>query len=181
VLNRFIAVQSTRGLLLIDQQAAHERILFERYLTQLRESPSATQQELFPATLSLTAADFQLMQELEEDIRSLGFDVCEFGTNTYVINGTPFGIAQTDGKVLIEKILEQYKNGITELNISAQERLARAMVKNTSIKSSQVLSKNEMTEIIKSLFTCEKPWTGIDGKATAVILSGNDLSQLFRR
>jgi DNA mismatch repair protein MutL len=181
VLNRFIAIQSTKGLLLIDQQAAHERILYEKYLKQLRANPGATQQELFPSTLSLSAADFQLMQELEVDIRSLGFDVHAFGNNTYVINGTPFGIEQTDCKVLIEKIIEQYKNGMNELNISAQERLTRAMVKNTSIKSGQKLSRDEISEIVNDLFICEKPWTGIDGKATAVILSSNELNQMFRK
>ena len=181
VLNRYIAVQSVKGLLLVDQQAAHERILYEKYLKQVKEKPAATQQELFPETLNLNAGDFQLMKEIEKDIHLLGFDVREFGANTYVIHGTPFGIPEIDGKVLIERLLEQYKNNRDELNIDAQERLVRAMVKNTSISAGQKLSAGEMTELITDLFTSEKPWLGIDGKATAVLLSSNDLNQFFRR
>jgi DNA mismatch repair protein MutL len=181
VLNKFIVVESSAGLLLIDQQAAHERILFEKYLKQVNENAGATQQELFPVTINLSAGDFHLVQELEEDIRKLGFDVREFGANTYVIHGTPFGIPQTDGKVLVEKLLEQYKNHKEDLNIDVHERLVRAMVKNTSIKQGQSLSPEAMTELINDLFACEKPYLSIEGKPTVVVLSANEINTLFRK
>jgi DNA mismatch repair protein MutL len=181
VLNSFIAVQSSKGLLLIDQQAAHERILYEKYSKHFKENSGFTQQELFPVTLNLNAGDFNLMKEIEKDIRSLGFDVREFGQNTYVIYGTPFGIPQTDASVLIEKLLEQYKNTRDELDMDIQQRLIRAMVKNTGLKEGQQLSLAEMKELINELVRCEKPWLGINGKATVAVLSLNDLNQFFRK
>jgi DNA mismatch repair protein MutL len=181
VLNKYIAVQSAKGLMLVDQQAAHERILYEKYLKHIKEQSGVTQQELFPVTLNLTSGDFELMKEIESDIRSLGFDVREFGTNSYVIHGTPFGIPQMDGKILIEKLLEQFKANVDALELKTDEKLVRAMAKNTSIKQGQELSEKEIRELIKELFNCEKPYLSINGKQVVILLASMELNELFRK
>src|SRR5690606_36188858 len=90
--NRFIISQIRSGFMLIDQQAAHERVLYERFLQQLESRQGASQQSLFPQTLSLSPIDFDLVKELLPDIRALGFQVREFGKDTVIIEGVPADI-----------------------------------------------------------------------------------------
>ena len=178
---RYIIARVKSGLLLIDQQAAHERILYERYLERVNKNAGASQQQLFPVTLSLSAGDFSLMKELEEDIRILGFDIREFGNNTYVIHGTPADIQKGDEKKMIEKLIEQYKNNRQQLNLASRESLVRAMAKSASIKQGQQLSSKEIKQLIEELFTCEKPTLSIDGKTSVVILGMKELEELFTK
>jgi DNA mismatch repair protein MutL len=178
---RYIVARMKTGLLLIDQQAAHERILYEKYLQQVNKNSGASQQQLFPVAISLSAGDFSLMKELEEDIRILGFDIREFGNNTYVIHGTPADIQKGDEKKMIEKLIEQYKNNRQQLNIDNRESLVRAMAKSTSIKEGQQLSSKEIKQLIDELFACEKPHLSIDGKTAVVVLGMKELEGLFRK
>src|SRR5690606_39905153 len=85
--NRYIVSQIHSGFILIDQQAAHERILFEQFSQQLENRQGASQQSLFPQTVSLNAADFALISDLLPDIQALGFQIREFGKQTFVVEG----------------------------------------------------------------------------------------------
>jgi DNA mismatch repair protein MutL len=94
--NRYILSHIKTGFMVIDQQGAHERILYERILASFEKQKSATQQELFPKAIELNAADFALVKELRDDILAIGFDISEFGKNTFVIHGVPADTAQHD-------------------------------------------------------------------------------------
>src|SRR5690606_36544509 len=109
--NRFILSQIRSGFMLIDQQAAHERILFERFLQQLENHQGASQQSLFPQTVELNSADFALISDLLPDIHALGFQIRVFGKRTFVVEGIPadLGGGINESQVL-EQLLEAYKN-----------------------------------------------------------------------
>ena len=92
--NAYVLVQNDQGFLLLQQQNAHERILYEKYLHALDGKPMATQQSLFPSTVELTPADAVMLQELLPDLKSLGYQLEPFGNNTFVIHGTPADINQ---------------------------------------------------------------------------------------
>ncbi len=177
--HRYIVTQVESGLIIIDQQAASERVLYERYNKQLQQHKGPSQQELFPQTLEFTSADFTIIHEMQDDIRSLGFDLREFGKNTFVLHGTPADIEGGREKQMIEALIEQFKNFQATLKLDKREGLARAMAKNVSVKTGKALTQKEMKNILDELFTCEKPYLSIEGKSTLVLLGEKDLRERF--
>ncbi len=179
--DRYIVTQIKSGMMLIDQQAAHERILYERYLKIMLAGNGPSQQSLFPQVLELTAGDYEVLKEIRDDIRALGFDLQEFGQNAFVIHGTPVDVQSGDEKRMIEKLIEQYKNNQQELKVDKRESLIRAMTKSSSIKNGKHLTPKEMKQLIDELFGCEKPFLSIDGKATLVSLNLVQVKELFKK
>lgn len=179
--NRYIITRLKTGLLIIDQQAAHERILYERYLKLMESGNGPSQQSLFPQVLELAAGDYEVLKEINADIRSLGFDLQEFGQNAFVIHGTPADIPAGDEKRMIEKLIEQFKNNQSQLNVDRREVLTRSMARNSSIKNGKHLNPKEMKQLLDELFACEKPFLSIDGKSTVVRMSLEEIKELFRK
>lgn len=177
--NRYIVSQIKSGILLIDQQAAHERILYERYLHVLKQQQSSTQKQLFPRTLSLSPSDANLLKELREKINLLGFDIQEFGKNTFVINGLPSELAgKQDEEQVIEALLEQYKGNL-EFELPVTENIARAMARSASIKQGQALSQEEMRMLIDKLFACEVPFKSPSGRLCFINFALDELAKRF--
>ncbi|RZK49681.1 MAG: DNA mismatch repair endonuclease MutL [Pedobacter sp.] len=180
---RYIVSQIKSGIMIIDQQAAHERVLYEKFLAHLEDRKGASQQSLFPQTINLSASDFVLVQGLLEDIRSLGFQVREFGKNTLVIEGIPvdIGAAQINEIELFEQLLESYKQNQQELKLSKRDSLAKSMAKNAAIKIGQVLSQQEMNVLVDELFACQNPNFSLNGKWVVQTLSLAEIAQKFEK
>lgn len=175
----YIFSQIKSGIIIIDQQAAHERILYERYLQVLSEHTSVTQHQLFPRTLSLSPADAELMKDLLESVNQLGFDIQEFGANTFVINGLPAELAgKQDELAVIETLLEQYKSD-QDLKLGTRERIAQAMARSASIKRGQALGQEEMRNLIDQLFACEQPFKSPSGKGCFITFELEELAKRF--
>jgi DNA mismatch repair protein MutL len=164
--NKYILSQIKSGLMMIDQQAAHERILYERFSMHLDDRKGASQQSLFPQTVTLSPNDYELAKSLLEDIKSLGFEVREFGKNTLVIEGIPvdLGSNQVNETQLFEHLIEGFKNSQQELKLDRRDALARSMARNSAIKSGMVLGQEEMNTLIEQLFACKAPNISISGK-----------------
>ena len=177
----YIVTQIKSGFMLIDQQNAHERILYEQYLEQLKQQKPATQKQFFPQTMELSPSDEGVLNEIMDDLFALGFDIQALGGGTYAINGVPADVAGKGGEVrLIEKLLEQYKLNIN-LNLGTHENLARAMAKSAAVKRGTKLSQAEMKELIDQLFYCENPTKSPSGKTVVVEYYLDDLQSLFER
>ena len=168
--------------MLIDQQAAHERILYERFVQQLANKPGTSQQSLFPETVTLSAADAELVKELLPDIKALGFQIREFGKNAFVVEGVPADISSTASEVeLLEQLLEGFKNNQAALKLNKRDQLARTLAKNSAIKSGTQLNIEEMTTLIDELFACEMPQVSISGRPIIVTFSLEELLQKFEK
>ncbi|MDQ3049179.1 MAG: DNA mismatch repair endonuclease MutL, partial [Bacteroidota bacterium] len=178
--NKYILSHIKTGFMVIDQQGAHERVLYERILDSFEKHRSSTQQELFPKTLELNASDFALVTELHSEIQLLGFDISEFGKNTFVIHGVPAETADHDSASLLEGLIENYKQNLQELRSDKRENLARSMAKNTAIKSGKTLSQEEMNNLIDELFACKMPYSTPAGKPTISTFSMEDLDKRFK-
>lgn len=178
--NRFIVKQVKSGMMLIDQQAAHERILFEKFIIQLKGRAAQSQQSLFPQVIQFSASDFALVMEMMQELESLGFRLEVFGKNTYAVQGTPAGLNTGKEKELFEGVIEQFKQNQTELVLPLQENLARALAKRASIKGGQVLIKEEMKAMIDSLFNCATPNYAPDGRPAYFILELSKIEGYFR-
>jgi DNA mismatch repair protein MutL len=180
--NRFIISQIKSGFMLIDQQAAHERILYERFLQHLENRQGASQQSLFPQTVTLNTSDFELVKELLPDIHALGFQIRTFGKNTFIIEGIPADIGTNISEVeMLEHLIEGFKNNQSALKLNKRDSLARALARNTSIKSGLVLSADEMNQLIDELFACEMPNTSLSGKPVISTFTLEELLQRFEK
>jgi len=179
--NKYILTHIKTGFMVIDQQGAHERILYERILEGFEKHKSATQQELFPKTIELNTPDFELVKELQSEIQSMGFDISEFGKNTFIIHGVPADTSAYDSVKLLEGLLENYKQNLLELKSDKRENLARSMARNTAIKSGKALTQEEMQNIIDELFACKMPYSTPSGKPTITTFSSDDLDKRFKK
>ncbi len=175
----YIVSQIKSGFLLIDQQAAHERILYERYLTALEQQESFSQKELFPKTITVSKADSEVLKSIGAQINALGFDLQEFGNNTFVIHGIPADLpAGFDEQKMIESLLEQYKNNL-DLKLDIHDNIARSMAKSAAIKKGRKMSDLEMQELIDQLFACSIPYKSPAGKNCFITFELEELIKQF--
>ena len=179
--NRYVMRQVRSGLMIVDQQFAHERILYEKFLSQLKNKSAESQQDLFPQTVTLSAADFALVLEMEQEIAALGFRFDIFGKNTIVINGVPSNLPSGDGKALFEGLIEQFKINQSDLSVPLKENLARSLAKRAGIKAGQMLMKEEMKALIDGLFACSTSNYTPDGIPTFFIFELRKIESYFNR
>jgi len=177
--SKYIITQVKSGVLMVDQQAAHERILYEKYMGMLQNRFGASQQFLFPQTLELSAADFAMVIEMEEDIRKLGFVFNVFGTTTIVVNGVPSDVKVGSEKDLFEGLIEQFKQNRTEYKLDRNENLARSLAKRSAIRAGNKLTLTEMNSLIDQLFACKTPNYAPDGNLTVVMMDMDKIGRMF--
>ncbi|MBN7810226.1 DNA mismatch repair endonuclease MutL [Algoriphagus sp. H41] len=175
----YIVAQMSTGLLIIDQQAAHERILYERYSRQIQSAQGASQQCLFPPTVQLGASDFALVMDMLPELQSLGFVVEEFGKDTVLIQGVPADVQVKNEKELFEGLVEQFKNFRNELSLDKRENLARSLSRRSSIKKEQKLNSQEMETLVGQLFACQNPNYSPAGNKTFVKLDLSSIHSFF--
>jgi len=179
--NAYIVAQNDKGYLLINQQNAHERVLYERFSNAVEGKAIATQSSLFPVTIELSAADAVLLNELLPDLHQLGYALEPFGNNTFVIQGTPADLTQGNEKTALEKMLEQYKHFSSDLKFSRREKLLRSMALQQSIKMGTGLTQKEMQVLLNELFACTVPNSTPNGKPTYMSFKKEELDKMFGR
>ncbi len=180
--HKYISTYQENGLILIDQQRAHERILYEHYITNKDKSIiSPTQQLLFPVTFELSGNDFALISTLFPHFKQLGFEIEVFGKNAIVVRGTPAELGEFNTQEMIESILESYKLNTFDTKIDVFENLCRSMAKSASIKYGKSLESEEIGLIIEHLFMCENPMYTPDGKLILVEIDKQQIDSLFKR
>lgn len=179
---KYIVSQVKSGMVVIDQQAAHERILYEKYQTMLQGFSGACQQSLFPQTIDLEPGDFSLIMEMENEIKALGFQFNVFGKSSIVLNGIPADMpAGVNEKRIFEGLLEQFKHNQAELKLDKRENLVRSLARRSSMKSGTRLSTMEMSSLIDNLFACKVPNYGPSGNPTFVILEMDKIAKFFTK
>jgi len=177
----YILVQNEIGFLVIHQQNAHERILYERFIKAVEGKPISIQQSLFPQTIELASADVAVITELLPDLHFLGYHLEPFGNNTFVMQGTPADVEQGNEKAAIEKMLEQYKHFSSDLKYSKREKLIRSLAWQQSIKAGKSLTQKEMKSIVHELFICGTPNSTATGKPTYTTFKKLELDRMFGR
>lgn len=172
----YIVTTVKSGLLVIDQHLAHYRILFEKFLKEMETDTGHSQQELFPQPFTLNANDASLMRELMPELEQLGFSMEQVNPTTFVINGTPADLAGGNPVDLLEKMLENYKNNRTDLQLERKLGIAKTMAAQLSIKGNTALSEPEMQNIVDQLFGCNVAEVAPDGKKIYTLLSLEEIN-----
>lgn len=179
--NTYILSHIKSGFILIDQQAAHERILYERNLASLSSHQRLTQKELFPRTIELDNAKAAIMQDILPKINALGFEVEDFGKQTYLIHGIPAGLTgSADASALMERLIDQYISNM-ELQLGIEENLAQSLAVSAAIKRGKPMEVSEMKLMIDQLFACEIPYKSPTGRRCIVTMDMDTILKQFVR
>ncbi len=175
----YIIASTNSGFILVHQQLAHERILYDKYSVAAHGQQMATQKSLFPATLELATADAALLQDLLPDLTSIGYQVEPFGHNSFVIQGIPADILPGNEKHAIELLIEQFKHFSSDIKFSKREKLIRCMARQQAIKAGQTLSQKEMLVLVEELFACTSPNVTPTGSPTYLEFKEDYLDRMF--
>ena len=177
----YIIATTTDGFLLIHQQLAHERILYEKYSQAAHGRQMPTQKSLFPVLLNVGEADAALLSELLPDLSQIGYQIEKNEVGEFVIQGIPADVLSGNEKNAIELLLEQFKHFSSEVQFSKREKLIRCMARQQAIKAGRTLAGKEMAQLIEELFTCGSPNVSPSGAATYISFSGDYLTRMFGR
>ena len=179
---QYLLVAVKSGLMLLDQAAARERILYEQYAHTLERETGASQTLLFPRTVTFTPQDFAVLREVEEDLRNLGFRFTGFGKHTIAVEGIPADVPARDEKELLEGLIEQFRTHAGPVKLDRREQMARALARRVATTAAGPrLSDTEMNTLVDKLFACQVPGYTPDGRRTLVLLELSQLQEFFRR
>jgi DNA mismatch repair protein MutL len=181
LLNTYVITPTNRSFILVHQQAAHERILYERYKTASAGERIPSQKSLFPVTLTLGPSDAILLAELLSDLQLLGYDIGPFGKDSFIIQGTPADTSQGNEKGVLESLLEQFKHFTSEIRFSKREKLIRSLARQEAIKPGTVLAEKEMRTLVDDLFACAQPNITPGGDPTYIEFKKDYVERLFGR
>ncbi len=179
--HQYIVTQIKSGFIVIDQQAAHERILYEKYVQLLQQKKHHSQQQLFPQTIQASGSDHAVLSALLPDLQNMGFDIQPFGKDTFVVHGIPVEFESPDATTVIEQLLEQFKEDRSALKLDRHETIARSLARSNSIKRGQKLDDRGMRHLADQLFACTTPFTSPFGYLTFVTFTLEALAQQFQK
>lgn len=179
--NRYILTQTRTGLCVIDQHAAHKRIIYEKTLGATEESLPGTQQLLFAQTVEFSATDFSLLKELHEIIQRMGFSIELLSGNTAIINGVPADIDIGDEQMVLKSMLQQYRELDQKLTLDARKKIAIAFASRTAIPRGRKLAEPEMEMLIDQLFACDVPYHDPLEKPTLIYMPMDEINNRFGR
>jgi DNA mismatch repair protein MutL len=177
--NTYLVFNHKEELLIVNQQHAHERVLYERYKEGIWHKIMPSQQLLFPRTISFNPADTGLFLEMLGDINRLGFDISHFGKNSFIVNGIPPDMQQADIQQILERLLDSFNQNNQTLKLDKRENLIRSMARNAAIRPGQVLTKQECQTLISELFATDEPSFTPFGKPVFVKFVAGKIDSFF--
>jgi DNA mismatch repair protein MutL len=180
VQNSFIVTHTQSGIMIIDQQHAHERVLYERFLEENRNERGPGQHQLIPQTITFSPDDAQFFQEWKGYFQQLGFEIDDFGKGSFVIHAIPMNLETPDIRMFIESVLESLKSPGQDHTMDQSQLLAKSMAKKLSIKRGKKLHQDEMDSLIENLFSCKVPGASPDGKPTMLVISFDELNKKLK-
>tara|TARA_B100000579_G_scaffold148872_1_gene120835 strand:+ start:7916 stop:9655 length:1740 start_codon:yes stop_codon:yes gene_type:complete len=178
-LENFIFKQVGEKLLIFNHKFCQQRILYEKYKTSNINKYTNTQQNLFPQYIEFNESDFKIIQDIFDDIKSIGFNIDYFGKSSIVINGIPSGLDDINEKEIIDDFIEKVKNNNSDLQSDKRDIILKSFSKKARIINNKKLSVIEMNLIIDRLFACEKPKYSPDGKQNFIELGIDKVENLF--
>ncbi|WP_281643628.1 DNA mismatch repair endonuclease MutL [Bacteroides zoogleoformans] len=178
---RFILTSVKSGLMLIDQHRAHVRVLFDRYMSQINQKQGVSQGVLFPEIIRLPASEAAVLESIMDDLSAVGFDLSSLGGGSYAINGIPSGIEGLNPVELIGNMVHTAMEKGSDVKEEVQTILASALARAAAIVYGQVLSNDEMANLVDSLFACPTPNYTPDGRVVLATIKEEEIEKLFNK
>ena len=180
--DKYIVTQVRDGLIMIDQHAAHERILYETALKALTSGSAVTQKQLFPRLIEFTPMEDQLFEQLLPCLNNMGFGIKPFGPHTYLIESIPAGVKISDEVGLVREMLDYFQEYQDEhRRAEPLEAAAAVFACKAAVKTGQRLSPEEMVKLIEDLFRTSAPFSCPHGRPTYIKIEMNELDRRFKR
>ena len=177
---RFILTSVKSGLMFIDQHRAHVRVLFDRYMSQIAQKQRVSQGVLFPEIVRLPASEATVLESIMDDLSAVGFDLSPLGGGSYAINGVPAGIEGLNPVDLIGNMVHTAIEKGNDVKEEVQTVLASTLARAAAIAYGQVLSNEEMANLVDNLFACPSPTYTPDGRTVLATIKEEDIEKLFR-
>ena len=177
---QYILTPVRSGMMIVNQQRAHIRILYDKYRAQMEGQPVSTQGLLFPEVVQFSIADALLLEEATDELKALGFELSPLGGGSFAVNGMPAGLEDIQPTMLLTNIIESIKDKSTGMEADIQHRLALTIARSAAIVVGQALTNAEMDNLINQLFACPNPNHTPDGKLIVTILQYADIERMFK-
>jgi DNA mismatch repair protein MutL len=174
---KYILTSVKSGLMIIDQHKAHVRILFEKYLVQIRNRKGVSQRVLFPEVLELTASESAALPSIMDDLEALGFELSNLGNNCFAIQGVPSEIENTNPGQIIKSMINYSLETGSDVKSEIQESIALSLARLTAIPYGRALSGEEMLLIVSQLFATPSPSYTPDGQKIISLLSDAEIEK----
>lgn len=178
---RYILTSVKSGLMLIDQHRAHVRVLFDRYMEQIRQKHGVAQGVLFPEIVQFPASEVAVLEDIQEDLSAVGFELTSLGGGSYAINGVPSGIEGLKPVELVRNMVHTALEKGCDVKEEVQSMLALTLARAAAIVYGQVLSVDEMSALVDSLFACESPNYTPDGRVVLATIREEEIERLFAK
>jgi DNA mismatch repair protein MutL len=178
--NQYLIAVGSSALILVERQAAHERVLFDRFAALSAVGSSSSQRRIFPDLLEFSAPDAELISELLPDLLSLGFEIIPLKNNEFEVVGAPPDLADEPLTQILEGMLDFYKLNKMELRIDKRKNLILSMAKNLSIRPGQHINNEEISALMNALSESALPFKSPSGKTIIVELSLDDIVKFFK-
>lgn len=178
---RYILTSVKSGLMLIDQNRAHVRVLFDRYMNQIRQKQGVSQGVLFPEIVRLPASEAAVLESLSDELAAVGFDLTSLGGGSYAINGIPSGIEGVNPVELVQNMVHTAMEKGNDVKEEVQTILALTLARAAAIVYGQVLSNDEMSNLVDSLFACATPNYTPDGHTVLATIKEDEIEKLFSK
>jgi DNA mismatch repair protein MutL len=178
---KYIMCQTETGLMIIDQHAAHERVLYEKAVLMLDSQAAFSQQLLIPIVLTLSKIDYHITEGIKEELKSLGFNFKLHKPDKIELTGLPSDVKIGDENKIFRELIDQYKEYELKLKLDKRDNLAKSFACRSAIKTGDKLQKQEMLGLIDALFACKMPYVCPHGRPTVVRITTEELDKRFSR
>jgi DNA mismatch repair protein MutL len=163
----------------MDQRRAHQRVLYEQFLTNITIQKAASQQLLFPLNLFFSTSEIQLLGEMQPTLENTGFIFDTFTADAVQISGLPLAMAESEVSIVLEELINNLQNEIPESSFSQSDTIAKSMAKSLAVKSGTYLTDKEQENLVNSLFACKEPTISPFQKPTFITFTVEDLDKRF--
>lgn len=176
---KYIISSIKSGMIFINQNLAHQRILYEEFLETITVKEAMSQQLLFPLSIHFSKDDITMIKEIQNDLESTGFMFDKIENETVIVKGIPTTINESQVTIIIEQLLEDIKNEIPENSFSQLDIMAKSLAKSLAIKNGTRLSVTEQETIVEGLFSCKEPNHSPFGKPTHISMNIEEIDKKF--
>ena len=176
---KYIVSPIKSGMVIIDQQRAHQRVLYEQFLTNMTVHQASSQQLLFPLNLYFSSTEINLITELQLSLINTGFVFEEINDDSVVISGLPVNVTESEVSILLEQLLSDLQDGIPESSFSQNDSIAKSMAKSLAVKTGTYLTEKEQENLVNGLFACKEPNVSPFHKPTFITMRVEDLDKKF--
>ena len=166
-------------MVIVDQQRAHQRVLYEQFLTNMTVHQASSQQLLFPLELYFSLTEMELIEELKMSLVNTGFIFDESYKEHVVISGIPVNVVESEVSILLEQLLGDLQDGIPENSFSQNDSIAKSMARSLAVKTGTVLTIKEQENLVNGLFACKEPNVSPFHKPTFITMRVEDIDKKF--